>query len=84
MRRSLKTSTGKIFCTHFRSLFWLELLSLPWVSDFSGDAVAAFPEEVVLFVKVSLILSDGHVKAFLLKVWLLLFAYGGFLQHLEE
>lgn len=48
----------------------------------SNDAVAAFSEEVVLFIKFSLILSDGHIEALLLKVWFLFLPDGGFLQHL--
>jgi len=50
----------------------------------SDDAVAAFPEEVVLLVKLSVVLSDGHVEALLLKVGLLLLTDGGLLQHLRD
>lgn len=50
----------------------------------SDDAVAALSEKIVLFVKFSVVLPDGHVKALLLKVWLLLFANGGFFQNLSE
>ena len=48
----------------------------------SNDAVAAFSEEIILFVKFSLVLSDGHVETLLLKVRLLLLTNGGLLQHL--
>lgn len=47
------------------------------------DAVAALPKELVLFVKFTLVLSNGHVEALLLKVWLLLLPDGGLLQHLR-
>lgn len=50
----------------------------------SNDPVAALPEELVLFVELSLVLSDRHVKALLLKVGLLLLPDGGLLQHLRE
>lgn len=50
----------------------------------SNDAVAAFSEEVVLFVKFSLILSNGHIKALLLEVWFLFLPDGGFFQHLWD
>lgn len=50
----------------------------------SDDAVAALSEEVVLFVKLSLVLADGHVEALLLEVRLLLLADGGFFQHLHD
>lgn len=48
----------------------------------SDDAVAAFSEEIILFVKFSLVFSDGHVKTLLLKVRLLLLTDGGLLQDL--
>lgn len=45
----------------------------------SDDAVAALSEKIVLLVKFSLVLSDGHIKALLFKVWLLLLPDGGLL-----
>lgn len=48
------------------------------------DAVAALSEELVLFVKLPLIFSDGHVEALLLEVRLLLLPDGGLLQHLRD
>lgn len=50
----------------------------------SNDAVAAFSKEIILFVKFSLILPDGHIEALLLKVRLLLFTDGGLLQNLLD
>ena len=50
----------------------------------SDDAVAAFSKEFILFVKFSLVLSDGHVETLLLKVGLLFLTNGGLLQHLWE
>lgn len=50
----------------------------------SDDAVAAFSKELILFVKFSLVLSDGHVETLLLKVGLLLLTNGGLLQHLWD
>ena len=49
----------------------------------SDDAVAAFSEEIILLVKFSLVLSNGHIETLLLKVRLLLLTDGGFFQHLE-
>lgn len=50
----------------------------------SDNPVAPFSEELVLFVKLSLVLADRHVEAFLLKVGLLLLPDGGLLQHLPK
>lgn len=50
----------------------------------SDNAVAAFSEEIILFVKFSLVLSNSHVETLLLKVWLLLLTDGGLLQHLWD
>lgn len=48
----------------------------------SDDAVVALSEEVILFVKLSLVLSDCHIKALLFKVRLLLLPHGGLFKHL--
>ena len=45
----------------------------------SDNAVVPLSEEVVLLVKLPFVLSNGDVEALLLKVGLLLLAYGGFL-----
>lgn len=50
----------------------------------SDDTVTAFSEEIVLFVKFSLVFSDGHIETLLLKVWLLLLTDGGLLQDLLD
>lgn len=50
----------------------------------ADDAVAAFFKEIILFVKFSLVLPDGHIEALLLKVRLLLFTDGGLLQNLLD
>lgn len=50
----------------------------------SDDAVVAFSEEIILFVKFSLVLSDGDIEALLLKVRLLFLTDGGLLQHLLD
>lgn len=61
------------------------MLSLQWKEVIlSDDTVAAFSEEIILFVKFSLVFSDGHVETFLLKVWLLLLTDGGLLQNLLD
>lgn len=48
----------------------------------SDDAITSFSEKVIFFVKLSLVLSDGHIETLLLEVGLLLFTDGGLLQHL--
>ncbi len=65
------------------SLFLLMTSCVQWDQLLlSDDAVAAFSEEIILFVKFSLILSNSHIETLLLKVWLLLLTDGGLLQHL--
>lgn len=56
---------------------------LPSISDLSGYTITTFPEEVVFFVKVSIIFTYGYGKSFFLEIWFLLFTDGGFLQHLK-
>lgn len=58
--------------------------SVPRISDFPCDAIAAFPKEIIFFVKVSVIFTDGYGKTFLLEIWFLLFTYSGFFQHLKS
>lgn len=57
---------------------------LPSISDLSGYTIATFPEEVIFFVKVSIIFTYGYGKTFFLEIRFLLFTDGGFLQHLKR
>lgn len=71
---------------HFIVIIWVCVgVAINRISEvhlISNDAIAALSEELILFVKLPLILSDGNIKAFLFEVRLLLFSYSGLLQHL--
>lgn len=71
---------------HFIIIVWISIwVTIYRISEFhfiSDDAIAALSEEIIFFVKFSLVLSDGHIETLLLKVRLLLLTDGGLLQHL--